>query len=49
MIEELRVKIRGVEYTRTHVLVEGEKPNGDRIVLKFSKSDIDFINSKFID
>jgi hypothetical protein len=49
MIEELKVKVKGFEYAGRHILVECEKQNGEKIILRVSREDLDFLYGKIRD
>jgi hypothetical protein len=49
MIEELSVKVKGFEYAGKHILVECEKANGEKIILKMAREDLDFLYGKIRD
>jgi hypothetical protein len=50
MIEELRVKVKGFEYAGKYILVECEKTaNGEKIILKMARDDLDFLYGKIRD
>lgn len=50
MIEELKIKVRGFEYAGKNILIECEKTvNGEKIILKVSREDLDFLYGKIRD
>ena len=49
MINEVKLKVRSFEYAGKYILIEGEKSNSEKLILKILRDDLDWINGKIKD
>ena len=49
MIEELKIKVKSFEYARKYVLLECQKENGEKLILKMSREDLNWIQGRVRD
>ena len=49
VINEVKLKVRSFEYAGKYILIEGEKSDGEKVILKILREDFDWINGKIKD